>query len=140
MNDPRRALACVAMTLGASFVLGACGAASKEPASPGAAEPVPTTVDQAVAALDQAENDLNRILVPGASPAFAQPPAGSASPNEPAAPAQATPPPPARSGGEAVRTDAAKEESGDRCETACRALASMSRAAEHLCGLAGETD
>jgi hypothetical protein len=26
------------------------------------------------------------------------------------------------------------------CETACRALASMSRAAQHLCGLAGDAD
>ncbi|KYF83873.1 hypothetical protein BE17_29950, partial [Sorangium cellulosum] len=34
----------------------------------------------------------------------------------------------------------AEKVSAAPCETACRALASMSRAAQHLCGLAGDAD
>ena len=137
-------LSCVALALGATFGLGACGASgAKESVTPATAEPTPTTVDQALANLDQAEGDINRIL--GGAPAlsgYAQPP-GQPAPAEPGVVgggAAAPPPAPPTAVGSPSKDATKLETEAEPCATACRALASMGRAAEHLCGLAGDSD
>ncbi|MCC6552773.1 MAG: hypothetical protein IT372_07095 [Polyangiaceae bacterium] len=147
-----RAAAGVAVAL----TLAACGAAPQEPkaaeapsspaaqsapqdgygqqpghAPPGYAAPTaapsPASREDAASQLDQAEAELDAAL--GArSTGFAEPPGPSP---RPAPPSQPAPPGP---------IEAAAKSPGDPCATACRALASMSRAADHLCGLAGEGD
>jgi hypothetical protein len=100
---------------------------------PGYAQPgypaAPMQRDDAGAELERAEAELNAAL--GGGP-FAKPPA---QPTAPAGTPPAPRPPSEVSGGEAPSKAA-----GDPCATACRALASMSRAADHLCGLAGDMD
>ena len=136
-------LCCIALAIGATFGLGACGASgAKEAVTPSTAEPVPTTVDQALASLDQAEGDINRVLGAPATPGYAQPP-GQAAPAQPGAVGggAAGPPPAPPTAAASPSKDATKlEAEADPCATACRALASMGRAAEHLCGLAGDSD
>jgi len=98
------------------------------------------TVDEALQALDRAEQSLSSIL-PGPS-GQASPPGGRwvEVPQQPAAPLGPGPSP--------LPTDAAGESpaqqgafgAADRCVTACQAFASMQRAAGRLCGLAGEDD
>ena len=92
---------------------------------------MPQDVDGTLHFLDRAENDLSRAL-------------GQASPRA--------------SGGADADTEAEKEardekldrgestqlgtgsSAADSCSTACKALSSMRRAVEHLCGLTGEAD
>jgi hypothetical protein len=115
-------IAAAALSLGLA-ALGACGGGmepSRAPADPAAspgAYPAPTTmmdqpttVDGAAASLDQAEMELNRAIPTGAAP-FASPPG---------------------------QPGATPLSEGDACTIACQALASMQRAASHLCELAGE--
>jgi len=115
--------------------------------------PPPATVDEALAQLDTAELDVNRSLgypAGGAPQQYAQPPGqapqGGAAQTSPAAP---SPPPtlPAPAESKKAEVQSSADASGaasapppDPCTTACRALASMSRAAEHLCSLAGAED
>ncbi|MFO0757751.1 MAG: hypothetical protein U0359_14750 [Byssovorax sp.] len=135
----------------ASLGLTGCGAgAYAEP-------PLPPTADGSLAAFDRAENELMAALGPQASPAT---PSATAAPG--AGPpglvqgyGQAAPPPPPPSGDAPAptqqpagatgwsatkETEQARAGASDPCSMACRALASMHRAADHLCGLAGETD
>jgi len=129
MNKLTGGVCCAVLALGGALALGACGA-SIEPAK---SAPAPTTVDEALANLDQAEGDINRVLGGPAGPGFAQPPAAYPPPAQPQALGGGAPPP-------APPTEAVQQEASDPCATACRALASMGRAAEHLCSLAGDSD
>jgi hypothetical protein len=98
-------------------------------------ERLPGDVEGTLAALDQAEGELAGAIgpLPGAAPAEQPSP---------------SPPPPAP-----LRAEGKSETEGDGapeaqaaelrrspCDTACRALSSMRRAVEHLCGLTGEGD
>ncbi|AUX43140.1 hypothetical protein SOCE26_045830 [Sorangium cellulosum] len=128
------------------------------------------TADDALVELERAESELYLALgAPGApsegagalsagapgqhAPAPEQPaPAPPAA--EPLAPPAAAPPAPrgtpdrAAEASRPTTADAdapAKKREAERvsappCETACRALASMERAAQHLCGLSGDAD
>lgn len=128
----------------AALVAGAgCGGAMA-PAKTAA----PTTVGEAQSELDRAEADLGRVL--GSAPAggfgaYGQP----AAPAAPPAAAEAPPPPPAPEAQAPVTMSAPEQASEaeeqdraatDPCAVACKALASMERAATYLCDLAGDTD
>ncbi len=104
-------------------VLPACGGAMPS-AAPPAAEPASEsaapsslragTADEAVGELDAAERELDRLL------------GGSGDATGP--------------GGLKKEGEERPLAGGDGCSIACRALASMRRAADHLCELAGEGD
>lgn len=154
----------------AALALGACGAAPQEaaaeaPPSPAAMQPsygqpqgyagqpgygqtddaqpgegpAPTTRDDAIVELDQAEAELFAALE---RRGFAEPrpKAGATPPSRSGA--TSAPKPTSPSGGQVSPggVEAAAKSAGGPCATACRALASMNRAADHLCGLAGESD
>lgn len=136
----------------AMCALAACGgAAAYGPRDAGADEP--RTPESALAALDQAERELALVLgVPAGYAQPAQPSGGIRGDAVGGArgeekPSAAPPPPPAsppapveqaqRPADAPSVTTAAKS---DPCATACRALASMKRAAEHVCELAGAGD
>ena len=142
---PSRLLWPAALSL---LVLQACGGAAPKseapttPRPPAAGYGAPaldqvSSVDEALQALDRAEQSLSSTL--GGSPTHggAPPPRWAEAPTQPVGPVpgeepaphaapQSTPPQP---------TDVA-----DRCATACQAFASMQRAAGRLCALAGEDD
>lgn len=118
-----------------AIALAGCGAAQEAPAAPASkapmepaayAEATPTagTTEDPLAELDRAEAELDSAL--GGGSGFAQPPGAT--------------PPPAQPLKETSPDAAAAQSSGDPCATACHALASMGRAADHLCGLSGEDD
>jgi predicted RNA-binding Zn-ribbon protein involved in translation (DUF1610 family) len=116
-----------------------------------------STPEGAAAAVDRAERSLDQLLGPSPSTTISQQ-AGAAQPfaTPPAAPEPSPPPPPpppAATVAPAPSTDQANERKAadasppalsatalDSCSTACSALASMTRAAEHLCSLAGAAD
>lgn len=83
----------------------------------------PATVDEAAADFESAESSLEGLLVGGAA-------------DEPTAPA------PTPDGGSTNTTPEARPYSaaGGRCSRACRALASMRRSANRLCGLTSQDD
>lgn len=133
------------------------GAAVMSPREEGSIE----TAEDALAALERAEGELDQVLgvpagraedravtqatPPGASP----PPAAAPSPPREASPSRpegsdstsATAPRATAAGAERPAKKAEAERmAATPCETACRALASMNRAAQHLCGLAGDAD
>lgn len=111
----------------------------------------PETVPDALADLDRAEAELAQAI---GSPAFARPPgeesrpatgsdAPEASPgSRDAFPTTSPPPPPSTqsAGGERAAEVQSSLPPPDPCVTACRALASMSRSADHVCDLAGHGD
>ncbi|UQA56104.1 hypothetical protein [Polyangium aurulentum] len=164
MKRPRpraaRALAAAFVLVTAALTAAGCGGAM----SGGAQEPAmtadramvapPSTVDEALAQLDTAELDVNRSLgypaTDSAPQQYAQPPGGA--PQAGAAQTAPSPPPPPASPQPIESKKAEVQTSGDAaeaassapppdpCTTACRALASMGRAADHLCGLAGAED
>lgn len=120
----------------------------------GAAEPAKmaetaTTPDAALRALEAAEAEVAVALGARAPQGYAQPPAEP--PPPPVAPQPAQSPqagvPGVSHGGDVRRNleiqdrerDAVRVATG-ACMTACAALASMSRAADHLCSLAGPAD
>jgi len=142
-----------AVTLAVLALAGCGGAATPEPASPAAAgraaevaSAPPASPDDAAVDLDRAEAELLAALgqpqqsyaqAPGASPQ-----AGAAQPAQPA-PAPAPPPTsatPSVDGDSPKSAQRAETSSASPCTTACRALASMERAAEHLCDLSGSDD
>lgn len=110
------------------------------PASPGLQAPPPPAslssadrephIEDALAELNRAETAVNQLLAPSPDPAVLPSPGGSPEPR---------PQRPPRDAQKAPDTPPAIAAS-DRCEIACRALASMQSAARHLCSLAGETD
>jgi hypothetical protein len=159
-----RLLAAALLALVGAMVEAGCGGGAAPPAES------PSTGDEAspegaLAALDRAERSLDAILGPRQGVTIAQ--QASASPMAPAAPEPPPPPPPptsAPAGGappaaasgavaaekpaEAKNKKDAKpsaptspaQPAGDSCATACTALASMTRAADHVCALAGAAD
>jgi hypothetical protein len=134
--------ALAAVVLGAGSLTSCGGAAKESPRSPTGAE-APTTLDEALAGLDRAEGELDSVLSraapPARSPSYAEPPQAGAA--QPATPPAAQPPPPATTiPADAMSQPEANRLASDPCAVACRALASMGRAAEHICGLAGESD
>jgi hypothetical protein len=111
----------------------AAGAAGATDAQPTYDQPrAATSVDQALADLQRAEGELGlAVQALGAGPsrksAAQEPaPAGTMSPD--------------RAGAPAPRPAAEAELTSDPCFSACRALASMTRATTHLCDLAGDAD
>lgn len=150
----RAALAALALPL----FSGCGGAAVGSGAPPSAFEAKSEelgTLDGATAAVDHAERAIDQLLGPaGASPVVASQAAPSSPPPPPpaaaasAAPVAPVAPSAAPAGGAARKLDdrgaseAPPQPSvpADACATACGALASMERATEHLCGLAGADD
>ncbi len=152
-----------AVTLAVLALAGCGGAATPEPAVPAAGPAAPTAApakaaevtsaspvspEDAAGDLDRAEAELLAVL--GPQPQYAQAPStaaqgGVAQPGAAGAarPAQPAPPPPPAAPrspeGSASPKSAPRAEaySESPCTTACRALASMERAAEHLCDLSG---
>ena len=143
---PRRpahhALAFVAL-LGLLPLAASCAAASrgalKEPE-----RPLPNDVEGTLDVIHQAEGDLLAAL-------GARAPADKTMAKTEeiqAAPAEAAPPPPAaqrpaeEESAPAARddTEARSAPAASPCTRACKALASMQRATDHLCGLSGEGD
>ena len=129
----------------AAYLLAACGASLGGSTNKTATSPIPLTdVGSALAELDRAENEIS-LHVPGQRQdvGMAQPSARAApeteSPPAPA-PAPAAPPSEAEPTPSAAPAPPLAVETSDPCFTACRALASMERAASHLCGLTGEED
>ena len=106
-------------------MLASCGG-MKEPASQGKERP--ERFEDAEAALERAERDIQQALVLGGDERSRS---RDAEEDEPVAP-QAQPAP------YADRTTKSTQER--RCTTACRALASMDRAATKVCDLAGSED
>jgi hypothetical protein len=103
-------------------------------------------VGSALAELDRAENEIS-LHVPGqrqdvgmAQPSARAAPGEMESPPAPAPAPAAAPPPEAEPTPSAAQAPPLAVETSDPCFTACRALASMERAASHLCGLTGEED
>ncbi|WP_437603592.1 hypothetical protein [Sorangium sp. So ce590] len=133
------------------------GAAVMSPRDEGSIE----TAEDALAELERAEGELDQVLgAPGgreedravtqaAPPEAPPPPAAAPSPPRAASPSRpeasdSTPTPAPRATTAGAESPAKKAEAermtATPCETACRALASMSRAAQHLCGLASDAD
>jgi hypothetical protein len=92
----------------------------------------PMSVDEAAADLERSERDLNRAVASLSKSPEAKSEELSPSPPPPVPTASPAAPPGVRNPGES--------ELGDPCLTACRALASMRRSVDHLCGLTGDTD
>jgi hypothetical protein len=128
-----------------------CGGGAVAPAKSGAAEPEIDTVEDALGALDDAEAELRLALggagagddgmtgPPGAYPQpYAQPPPGQPAPAPPPEPAEP------QAGGQEPSLDREEEARAyspeSPCQVACRALASMERAALRLCELSGQDD
>lgn len=154
---PVRSAGLVAVLVAA--LASACGGATPSPKA-GRTTTTYTTVDEAQRALDDAEKKLVRARGPATDALrnekkdAAPTPTGTA-PTTPTggvvqpAPPQAQPAPPSPPTRATERPAQAEdvgkdrdgdEESGTPCELACRALASMKRAADAVCRLAGETD
>ncbi|WP_437971779.1 hypothetical protein WMF04_21840 [Sorangium sp. So ce260] len=132
------------------------GTAIMSPRAEGSIE----TAEDALAELERAEGELDQALggpasreedraMAQAAPPAAPPPAVAPSPPRAASPSPAeaseSPRAPSPRTTTAGAERPAKKAEADRvsatpCETACRALASMNRAAQHLCGVAGDAD
>jgi hypothetical protein len=129
----------------------ACGGSAPKaetPATPGPAEPgygapdveQATTVDDAIQALDRAEQRLSSTLGGPAGQGSSSGARWADLPQQPAGPITPAPvPAPTLPVGEQPAQQGAYG-AADRCATACQAFASMQRAAGRLCGLAGEDD
>ena len=142
--------------------LAACGGAASMSAPKGVTgDSSVSSSEGALAALDRAEAEIGRLLGgPAGSPSASAEPvaqqyAAPVSPSQPpppppppqagAAPPRPSTPPPAKSAAGRREERLAQEGDApairaDTCSTACSALASMERAADHLCGLAGDDD
>jgi hypothetical protein len=161
MRPPRPTHAAAALLLAFSLVAG-CGGSMNEAAQPSSGAPareeapLPDTIDGTLARLDGAEAELARLYGPAPAYAYAQPPGqyavnqgGLGAPPQPqaqplvpaptATAAQPAPQAEARKAEAQAATDSAAP-TDDPCMTACRALASMRRAANHLCDLTGSND
>jgi hypothetical protein len=141
--------------LALASALAACGgAASEEPKAPYLSTEDLASPERAYAAVGRAEGELAVALGPGPADdakeqGFAQPappppppPEPRPQPVVPAAPAAAPPAekPRAEERDAQQKGAGAPAASGSPCLTACAALASMERAADHLCTLAGAGD
>jgi hypothetical protein len=144
---PSRRLWPAALTLCA---LQACGGAAPKSEAPATPRPPDaqygapafdqvSSVDEALQALDRAEQSLSSTLGGPGMHAGSQPPRWAEAPKPPVGPEPVP-------GGEAVPSSVPQSTppqtngAADRCATACQAFASMQRAAGRLCALAGEDD
>jgi hypothetical protein len=150
-----------AALLFAAAAIEGCGGDVAAPKSPGIPDDL-TTPESALQALARAEGLLDRSLGPAALAHADQPAKGGMAqqpappppersfavpPAEPsAAPGERPSAPPTGAAREAIHEEKVKTRSeapaqaSDPCLVACSALASMERAADHLCGLAGPAD
>ena len=127
-----------------SLATGCASSAGKAPGAPATEAPAedgadseevgPTSLDGAAAELDRAERQVLAALGTEGAAAGEPRPAYAETPEPPDSPAEAPAPAPGEREG-TYRATAA-----DRCHVACRALASMQRAAERLCSIAGDDD
>lgn len=106
-----------------------------------------STPEAALRALDEAEGEVARLLAGGRqAQQYAQPPAASAAPAlEPGqAPLPLSPSQPRKGAARSLPPDGERQGpqalSAEPCTAACAALASMERAAGHVCSLAGAAD
>jgi hypothetical protein len=118
-------------------------ATAAEPALSGAGaapgsdqQDAPSTVDAALADLSRAEGEIGRAVETLSEREGRKSPAGMPAPATTASPATPSPTPQTQP----KTTGETQLGVGDPCVTACRALASMQRATEHLCGLTGDGD
>lgn len=142
---PRRSPLCALPAAVAIVLFLGCGGSApptRSTKSPEESGP-PESVPEALAELDRAEAELASAI---GSPAIAGAPAdesraatGEATPRdaEPHEVSPTSPPPPAQAAGADAPSAFSRP---DPCVTACRALASMSRSADHVCDLAGHGD
>ncbi len=150
-------------------LLAACGGAAPEAMTPPAPPPQPSaaaapalqspgdkslSAEGAVAAVDSAERAIDQALGVGSqSTALAQSAGQTVAPLAPPPPPAPPepPPPPAKTRASPSREPASPKKAtveeapraapaAETCGTACSALASMERAAEHLCGITGAAD
>lgn len=137
----RSALALAVTALTASCATSSTNrAAEPRAASESASAEPPATIEQALTELERAEGSFNQaiaVLSPMQDSAAGSPP--SPSPTATRQPTEAAPTLEAPSSKVEPRT-ATQGAHQDPCSTACRALASMERATEHLCALAGDGD
>lgn len=167
MPTLRRALGLAALSLGAAALLSACGGAgtgaADAPASPRAELSSPEGAD---AELDRAEAVIQRTIglpnagqqaplsnVQGQQQAAPPPPPPShysqglppqqapvQQPGYGGQPNQAVNQAPKKGNADVIAAEDRDREHHNPCASACTALASMRRAAEHLCSLAGPSD
>lgn len=145
-STPRRPLRALPSTVAIVLFLG-CGGAPENAAKTPGAERAPASLPEALADLDRAETELGYAI---GSPTFAAPPAPTTpptprsdeeTPRDSVATAEPPPPPAAAQPGGARGYDSQPAPAAaSPCTNACRALASMARSADHVCGLAGEGD
>jgi hypothetical protein len=142
----RYLLLLAALGVVAPFLSSGCGGAAPSAATParGLSGADVSTPEAAAAVVEQAERTIDQLLGPTQSTVISQQ-AGAGQF------AQAPAPPPAQPSAEsqphAGKADVAKKAEApasaplsDPCTTACSALASMERATDHLCNLAGASD
>jgi hypothetical protein len=134
-SAPAAAVAVASLAL----ALSSCAAAPAMSEANAPERPLPSDVEGTVALLDESEAELLGALGPAPDPTATPGGAGA----DAAAPAQ-EPRPLAKAETVAAGSPPVVEEEGDvardPCAIACRALSSMQRAAQHLCGLTGEQD
>ncbi len=95
----------------------------------------PATLAEAEAWLESARADLDRLALNDASPKAS---GGAAAPTEAAAPRPAPPRAEKRAADQAAEAPAQRapeKDAADRCETACKAFSSLSRASDAVCRL-----
>jgi hypothetical protein len=130
------------LALGAALGLAACGAPSAEAPPSKAGGAALTDADSALAELNRAEGEISSLLGPTPAQGAAPPPEATAAASATPALQPADGPLAGQQKPEARQQATALGEgpAPDACSIACRALASMERAASHLCGLSGEGD
>lgn len=137
-STPRRTLRLPAAVV-AIVLLAGCGGALPEAggkAAPGS-DFSPGGVPEAQADLDHAEAQLNSAI---GAPAYGAAPAQPSATSAPVEQRADSPPPPPAAPPESAPHPTAEAAPRDPCATACSALASMERAADHLCVITGEGD
>jgi len=158
VTRPLRATTALLALAAGAIAIAACSAAAPSAKAPAAPEPpaeqyamaAPQApaggIDGAVADLARAEDEMQRALaVAGGAPVPSPEPlpAQQAPRAEPGKPA---PPSPPTTGASKAPSKHAEEEradalsASDACSVACRALDSMRRSTDQLCGLAGAGD
>lgn len=130
-----RSVFLLAAALASAFAAG-CGASPPPAKDSGGADL--TDTGSAMAELSRAESEISALFGPAPEAA----PSASAMPGQPSPPVEPQAQPTViTKGAETGAGQAAQmSDQSDPCSVACRALASMERAANHLCGLSGEGD
>lgn len=121
----------------ASALAAGCGGSPPPAKDSGGADL--TDTGSAMAELNRAESEISALF--GPTPEAA--PSASAMPGQPSPPPvepQAQPTAITKGAETGAGQSAQMSDQSDPCSVACRALASMERAANHLCGLSGEGD